>query len=102
VNAFAREAAGGTATAERRCQRMSIRCDVETAFFIAWSGLEKSGELGDPEASANILLDAIEAQLGTGERRPLMLGNKAIATYRTHPHPAAGRQARRAAVPNSP
>lgn len=61
---------------------MSIRCTVESAFFIAWSFLEKSGELGPPDTSANIILDAIEAQLKTGERRPLMLANRAIDTYR--------------------
>lgn len=61
---------------------MSIRCTVESAFFIAWSFLEQSGELGPPDETANILLDAIEAQLRTGERRQLMLANKAIDTYR--------------------
>ena len=74
-----------------RLQRMaSIRCLVESSFLIAWSCLEKTGELGQPEASANILLDAIEAQLRTGERRQLMLANKAIDAYRQH---AAGRRA---------
>ncbi|WP_027576251.1 hypothetical protein [Bradyrhizobium sp. WSM1743] len=63
---------------------MSIRCTVENAFFIAWSFLEKSGELGPPDVSANVILDAIEAQLRTGERRPLMLANRAIAIYREH------------------
>ncbi|WP_441235690.1 hypothetical protein [Bradyrhizobium sp. 930_D9_N1_4] len=61
---------------------MSIRCTVESAFFIAWSCLEKSGELGPPDETANVLLDAIEAQLRTGERRQLMLANKAIDTWR--------------------
>ena len=63
---------------------MSIRCTVESAFFIAWSCLEQSGELGPPDESANVLLDAIEAQLRTGERRQLMLANRAIDTYRAH------------------
>lgn len=63
---------------------MSIRCTVESAFFIAWSCLEQSGELGPPDATANFLLDAIEAQLRTGERRHLMLANKAIDAYRLH------------------
>ena len=63
---------------------MSIRCTVESAFFIAWSFLEKSGELGPTDASANVILDAIEAQLRTGERRQLMLANRAIAAYRAH------------------
>ena len=63
---------------------MSIRCTVESAFFIAWSCLEKSGELGPPDATAIFLLDAIEAQLRTGERRHLMLANRAIDAYRLH------------------
>ncbi|MDD1525877.1 MULTISPECIES: hypothetical protein [Bradyrhizobium] len=63
---------------------MSIRCTVESAFFIAWSCLEQSGELGPPDESANFLLDAIEAQLRTGERRQLMLANRAIDAYRAH------------------
>jgi hypothetical protein len=72
----------GTPTATQRWQPMSIRCTVESAFFIAWSFLEKSGELGPPDATANLILDAIEAQLRTGERRQLMLANKAIDAYR--------------------
>ncbi|MCP3368986.1 hypothetical protein [Bradyrhizobium cajani] len=63
---------------------MSIRCTVESAFFIAWSFLEQSGELGPPDESANVILDAIEAQLKTGERRQLMLANRAIDAYRAH------------------
>jgi hypothetical protein len=63
---------------------MSIRCLVEESFFIAWAALERTGELGEASASANILLDAIEAQLRTGERRKLMLANRAIATYLDH------------------
>lgn len=66
---------------------MSIRCTVESAFFIAWSFLEKSGELGPPDETANVILDAIEAQLRTGERRPLMLANKAIDIYRAQAAP---------------
>ncbi|UWU88897.1 hypothetical protein [Bradyrhizobium sp. CB1015] len=76
---------------------MSIRCTVESAFFIAWSCLEKSGELGPPDASANFLLDAIEAQLRAGERRPLMLANRAIDAYRAaaaEANAAARREAR--------
>lgn len=72
---------------------MSIRCTVETAFFIAWSFLEKGGELGAPEPSANAILDAIEAQLKTGERRPLMLANRAIETYRRASSQSAARKA---------
>ena len=63
---------------------MSIRCTVESAFFIAWNFLEQSGELGAPEETSNVLLDAIEAQLRRGERRQLMLANKAIDAWRAH------------------
>ncbi|WP_407112584.1 hypothetical protein [Bradyrhizobium sp. LMG 9283] len=76
---------------------MSIRCTVESAFFIAWSCLEKSGELGPPDESANFLLDSIEAQLRAGERRQLMLANRAIDAYRAAAakgNAAAGRAAR--------
>jgi hypothetical protein len=73
---------------------MSIRCTVESAFFIAWSFLEKAGELGPPDVSADIILDAIEAQLRTGERRPLMLANRAIETYRRTNRESAPHEAR--------
>ena len=73
---------------------MSIRCTVESAFFIAWNALETSGELGPPDNSANIILDAIEAQLKTGERRPLMLANRAIDAYRRMTRLSAARKAR--------
>ncbi|MGY8631469.1 hypothetical protein RAD15_03100 [Bradyrhizobium sp. 14AA] len=63
---------------------MTIRCTVESAFFIAWSFLEQSGELGPPDETANVILDAIEAQLKTGERRQLMLANRAIDVWRAH------------------
>ncbi|MDA9509996.1 hypothetical protein XI09_36195 [Bradyrhizobium sp. CCBAU 11386] len=63
---------------------MSIRCTVESAFFIAWSFLEQSGELGPPDETANVILDAIEAQIKTGERRQLMLANRAIDVFRAH------------------
>jgi hypothetical protein len=73
---------------------MSIRCTVESAFFIAWSFLEKTGELGAPDTAANTILDAIEAQLKTGERRPLMLANRAIDAYRRLNQLSAAREAR--------
>ena len=55
---------------------------LEESFDIAWSFLEKSGELGQADLSANILLDAIERQLRSGECRRLMLANRAISAYR--------------------
>ncbi|MBB4368050.1 hypothetical protein GGD63_000819 [Bradyrhizobium sp. cir1] len=73
---------------------MSIRCTVESAFFIAWSFLEQSGELGAPDETANFLLDSIEAQLKTGERRPLMLANRAIDAWRAHAARSGAQEAR--------
>jgi hypothetical protein len=63
---------------------MSIRCEVEDSFFVAWTFLEKTGELGEAGASANILLDSIQAQLRTGERRKLMLANGDFGLPGTH------------------
>lgn len=60
---------------------MSIRCVVEESFFIAWGFLEKTGELGDPDASAIIILDSIHEQMRRGECRKLMLANRAISAY---------------------
>ena len=55
---------------------------IEQSFAIAWSVLEKSGELGDPNWSANFLLDEIIGRLKCGERRRLVLSNSAIDAYR--------------------
>jgi len=51
------------------------------SFQIAWDYLEATGELGDPDRAAHHLLDTIEAMIRQGERRPLLLSNKAIASY---------------------
>jgi hypothetical protein len=58
---------------------------VEQSFAIAWSVLEKSGELRDPNWSANFLLDEIIGMLRSGERRRLVLSNCAIDAYRHQP-----------------
>ena len=54
---------------------------VENSLRIAWDYLEATGELGNPDAAANHLLDTIETMLRHGERRRLVLSNKAIASY---------------------
>jgi hypothetical protein len=61
---------------------MFLSCVVDESFNIAWGFLEKSGALGQPDVSANILLDSIHQQIRTGERRPLMIANRAISAYR--------------------
>ncbi|MBA2397388.1 MAG: hypothetical protein H0V72_01565 [Bradyrhizobium sp.] len=54
---------------------------IENSFRIAWDYLEATGELGDPDIAANHLLDTIETMVRHGERRRLLLSNKAIAAY---------------------
>jgi len=51
------------------------------SFQIAWDYLDATGELGNPDTAAHHLLDTIEALIRLGERRPLLLSNKAIASY---------------------
>ena len=58
---------------------------TEQSFQIAWSVLEKSGDLRDPNWSANFLLDEIIGMIRCGERRRLVLSNRAIDAYRHQP-----------------
>jgi hypothetical protein len=53
------------------------------AFQIAWDYLDAAGELGNPDVAARHLLDIIEAMIRHGERRQLLLANKAIASYQS-------------------
>jgi hypothetical protein len=55
---------------------------MESAIHIAWDYLDRTGELGDPEIAARVLLDAVEGMVRGGEKRPLMLSNKAIDAYK--------------------
>ena len=55
---------------------------MEASIQMAWDYLDRAGELGDPEMAARVLLDAVETMIRHGERRPLMLSNKAIDSYR--------------------
>jgi hypothetical protein len=54
---------------------------VENSLWIAWGYLEATGELGNPDTAANHLLDTIETMIRQGERRRLLLSNKAIRSY---------------------
>jgi hypothetical protein len=51
------------------------------SFQIAWDYLEATGELGNPDRAAQHLLDTIETMIRCGERRQLLLANRAIAAY---------------------
>jgi hypothetical protein len=55
---------------------------MENAIQIAWDYLERSGELGDPETASRVLLDSVQIMVLRGERRRLMLSNRAIDAYK--------------------
>jgi hypothetical protein len=57
---------------------------VESSLQIAWDFLKGSGELDDEQQSAEFLLRAINDLVLRGERRILMLSNRAIDAYRMH------------------
>lgn len=57
---------------------------VENSIQIAWDYLERTGELGNPEVASQVLLDTIEMMIARGERRKLLLSNKAIDAYKRH------------------
>jgi hypothetical protein len=55
---------------------------IEKSLQIAWDFLAGCGEIHDQQQAAEILLRAIQAQVLRGERRTLMLSNRAIDAYR--------------------
>jgi hypothetical protein len=55
---------------------------VERSIQIAWDYLERAGELGEPEVASRFLLDSVEEMVRHGERRQLVLSNKAIDAYK--------------------
>jgi hypothetical protein len=75
----------GNILVERPFLRMTDIELIEQSFQIAWGVLERTGELGEPNWSANFLLDEIIGMLRCGERRRLALSNRAIDAYRNQP-----------------
>jgi hypothetical protein len=59
----------------------TLQYTIAESFQIAWDYLDAMGELGNPDTAAGHLLDTIETMVRRGERRPLLLSNKAIAAY---------------------
>jgi hypothetical protein len=47
----------------------------EQSFNIAWSVLQRTGELGEPNDTSRFLLDNITGMMRRGERRRLLLSN---------------------------
>jgi len=57
----------------------------EQSFNIAWSVLERTGGLGEPNDTSRFLFDNIARMMKRGERRRLLLSNSAIDAYRRRP-----------------
>ncbi|MGY3615267.1 hypothetical protein [Bradyrhizobium sp. USDA 10063] len=55
---------------------------IEHSVQIAWDFLERTGELDDAAVASRFLVDDIELMVQRGERRRLLLSNKAIDDYR--------------------
>jgi hypothetical protein len=53
----------------------------ESSIQIAWDYLERTGEIDDAAVATRFLSDAIGIMMRHGERRRLLLSNKAIAAY---------------------
>jgi hypothetical protein len=55
---------------------------VENSLQIAWDFLDASGEIDDPQQTAEVLLGTIKTLMLRGEHRRLMLSNRAIDAFR--------------------
>ena len=55
---------------------------VENSLQIAWDFLDASGEIEDPQQTAEVLLGAIKTLVLRGENRRLMLSNRASDAFR--------------------
>jgi hypothetical protein len=59
---------------------------VESSLQIAWDFLDGTGDIGDPQETAEFLLRNINTQILNGERRTLALSNRAINAYQQKSH----------------
>jgi hypothetical protein len=57
---------------------------VENSIQIAWEYLAATGELGDAAYAGRFLSRVVEEMVRKGERRRLLLSNRAIDAYRNH------------------
>lgn len=57
---------------------------VENVVQIAWNVLESSGEISDPADTSRFLVQTVAQLIVKGERRKLILINRAIDDYRRH------------------
>lgn len=57
---------------------------VEKSIQIAWDFLERSGEIDNASETSRFLLKVVDRMVLDGERRKLMLSNRAIEAYRQY------------------
>jgi len=62
---------------------------IENAVQIAWEFLEGSGEIVDGYETSQFLVNTIRRMVLAGERRKIMLANRAIEAYRKRTPQAA-------------
>jgi hypothetical protein len=55
---------------------------IENSIQIAWDYLARTGEIADAAEANRFLLKAVDEMVLKGERRKLMLANRAIDAYR--------------------
>lgn len=67
----------------------SVHVLVESAVQIAWDFLEASGEIVDGYETSRLLVKEIGKMALAGERRKIMLANRAIEAYRKNRQKAA-------------
>ncbi|MEH2556568.1 hypothetical protein V1286_004097 [Bradyrhizobium algeriense] len=87
--AFGQQAESGTEIAAGRSPKKWLDVDmteplpllIESSIEIAWDYLARTGELDDAMVAGRFLSDTIELMVRRGERRRLMLANKAISAY---------------------
>jgi hypothetical protein len=77
---------------------------IEKSIQIAWDYLERTGEIEDESEANRFLMRSVDQMVMQGERRRLMLANRAIDAYR---HRNCGsllrkRTRRRVAMPDKP
>jgi hypothetical protein len=54
---------------------------LENSVQIAWDYLERTGEIDDAAAASRFLASTIENMIRDGERRRLILSNRAITAF---------------------
>jgi hypothetical protein len=54
---------------------------IANPLQIAWDYLDGSGEIADPQQTAEFLIWSIRGQILRGERRPFALSNRAIGSF---------------------